>query len=152
MRDIEGYEGLYAVTSCGRIWSYKTKRFLKPFSNAQGYLRVSLFKDGHAKTFRVNRLVAQAYIPNPDNLPEVDHLDGNKEHNWIKNLEWVSSCENTVRAKGIKVKCVETGQIFRSQAEAAREMGVQLSNLNKVIKGERKTTGGYHFIKVEGDV
>lgn len=91
MRDIKGYEGLYGITSCGRVWSYRNKKFLKP-GNCQGYLRVVLCKKGEGQSFYVHRLVAEAYIPNPQGLPEVNHKDEVKSHNWINNLEW---CDRT---------------------------------------------------------
>ena len=73
MKDIKGYEGLYAVTSCGRVWSYRRNKFLAPATIKSGYNYVNLYKDGKKKFCRVHRLVAEAYIPNPDNLPQVNH-------------------------------------------------------------------------------
>lgn len=94
MKDIKGYEGLYAITSCGKVWSYRAKKFMKPPLNWKGYLKVNLNKDGKIKNFAVHRLVAQAYIPNPDNLETVDHIDGVKTHNWVNNLQWLSRGDN----------------------------------------------------------
>ena len=88
MKDIQGYEGLYAVTSCGKVWSYKNERFLKPYKKRDGYLEVYLYKGGERKHYIIHRLVAMAYIPNPDNLPQVNHKDENKENNALPNLEW----------------------------------------------------------------
>lgn len=75
MRDIKGYEGLYAATSCGRIFSYRAKKFLKPRITKKGYCRVLLYKDGKGKDFYIHRLVAEAYLDNPENLPQVNHKD-----------------------------------------------------------------------------
>lgn len=86
MRDIPGYEGLYAITSCGKVWSHRNKKFLKPDINGRGYHRVVLSKNGETKRFLVHRLVAEAYIPNPNNYDTVDHIDGCPAHNYIKNL------------------------------------------------------------------
>lgn len=94
MKDIIGYEGLYAVTSCGRIWSYCSKKFLQQQVDGNGYLRVSLSYNGKSTTFKVHRLVAEAYIPNIDNKPQVSHKDECKTHNWVGNLEWATSKEN----------------------------------------------------------
>jgi hypothetical protein len=98
MKDIKGYEGLYAITSCGKVWSHKNKRFLKLQYNSNRpnfkYFRVYLYKDGKPTPYQVHRLVAEAYIPNPNNLPLVNHKDENKFHNWVNNLEWCTYLYN----------------------------------------------------------
>ena len=82
MKDIRGYEGLYAITSCGKVWSYRRKKFLKPGVIQGGYLNVVLTnKDGQQKNHRVHRLVAEAYIPNPEGKEQVNHKDENKYNN-----------------------------------------------------------------------
>jgi hypothetical protein len=75
MKDIKGYEGLYAVTENGEVWSYKTNKFLKASDNGFGYLFVCLCNNGKSKKYKVHRLVAEAYIDNPDNLPAIDHIN-----------------------------------------------------------------------------
>ena len=94
MKDIKNYEGLYAVTSCGKVWSYRNECFLKPKANSKGYLYVCLCKDGQRKWCRIDRLVAEAYIPNPDNLPQINHKDENKANNCLQNLEWCDAKYN----------------------------------------------------------
>ena len=94
MKDIAGYEGLYAVTSCGKVWSYRNECFLKPFTNTWGYLYVRLHKDGQSKMYGVHRIVAEAYLPNPENLPQINHKDENKTNNCLQNLEWCDSKYN----------------------------------------------------------
>jgi hypothetical protein len=145
MRDIIGYEGLYAVTSCGKVWSYKSKKFLKLVKKKNGYFKVNLYKDRKSKSFLVHRLVAEAYIPNPGSLETVDHIDGNKEHNYINNLQWMTQKDNSCKTNGIKVKCLETGKVFKSSRIAAKEMSLDNSGISKVCRGEQKTTKGYHF-------
>ena len=100
-RPIEGYEGLYEVSSYGRVRSldryvktcygsyrlYKGK-VLSPGKKSDGYLLINLSCNGKYNTIRVHRLVAQAFLPNPDNLPEVNHKDENKTNNSVENLEW----------------------------------------------------------------
>ena len=88
MKDIKGYEGLYAITSCGKVWSYRRKKFLKPVANRVGYFYVNLCINGNHTSYAIHRLVAEAYIPNPENLPEINHKDENKENNCLQNLEW----------------------------------------------------------------
>ena len=95
MKDIQGYEGLYAVTSCGKIWSYRSKKFINIRKNRGGYLVVNLSKNGKNTTYQVHRLVAKAYIPNPDDLPQINHKDENKEHNYVNNLEWCTAKYNS---------------------------------------------------------
>ena len=95
MKDIPGYEGKYAATSCGKIWSYKSKKFLKPKSDKDGYYKVNLYYDGKQKTYFIHRLVALTYIPNPNNLPQVNHKSEIKTENFIDNLEWCTGEYNT---------------------------------------------------------
>lgn len=94
MKDILGYEGLYAVTSCGRVWSYKSNRFLEPYRDRKGYLRVTLYGNGSKKDCKVHRLVAEAYLPNPNNWPHINHKDEIKSHNFLGNLEWCNADYN----------------------------------------------------------
>lgn len=91
-KDIENYEGLYQVNELGEI---KSKRgILKPFTDKDGYLKVGLHKNGIHKQFFVHRLVAKAFISNPDNLPEINHKDENKSNNTVSNLEWCTRIYN----------------------------------------------------------
>lgn len=91
MKDIKDYEGIYAITSCGKVWSYRSKKFLKPRPDNDGYLRVNLKLNGSGKTMRIHRLVAEAYLPNPDNLPSVDHINFDKTNNSVNNLRWMGT-------------------------------------------------------------
>jgi len=135
-RDIKGYEGLYQISNLGRIWSVPRKRkcdnqsignkFLKPRQDKKtGYLKVALYKNGKAKVFYVHRLVALHFIPNPSNLPQINHKDGDKTNNSINNLEWVTASQNIkdsfkkgriVWNKGLKTKefkkCLFCGEMF----------------------------------------
>lgn len=92
-RWIKEYDGMYSVSSGGRVFSYKSNKYLKLQSN-EHYLKVTLTKNGKQIQKLVHRLVAEAFIPNPENKKEVNHIDGNKLNNNIDNLEWVTPKEN----------------------------------------------------------
>ena len=100
MRDVLGYEGLYKITEAGQVWSIKKQKWLSVFPrDRRGWLAVQLYKNGQQKLCRPHKLVGQAYIPNPENKPQVNHIDCNKSNNNYKNLEWVTHQENTNHAK-----------------------------------------------------
>lgn len=150
MRDIKGYEGLYAITSCGRVWSYRRKKFLKPRVGNHGYEYINLHFKGTQETVLIHRLVAEAYIPNPDNLPQVNHKDEVKTHNWINNLEWCDRKYNmnygTRNKRASKrIKCIETGQIFDSIKDAAVFVNRHPSTISAYLIGKSKTSAGYHW-------
>lgn len=108
-RDIKGYEGLYQVSNLGNVKSLnymKTgkERLLTPHIVGSGYLNISL-----GRKFRqyIHRLVAETFLPNPNNLPQVNHLDENKQNNCVDNLCWVTNKENVQYSKGTKIKCID---------------------------------------------
>lgn len=119
-KPVKGYEGLYEVSSLGRIKSLSkrvdsgkchrsySEKILKPGKDCNGYLRVSLSNFNHlAHTHKVHRLVAEAFIDNPEKLPEVNHIDGNKANNSIDNLEWISASDNLKHAYKNGLKSVK---------------------------------------------
>lgn len=87
-RPISGYEGLYYISNLGRVKSEITHKILKPRNSTHDYDRVRLYKNHKPKEFFVHKLVAQAFIPNPNNYPQVNHKDENKVNNCVDNLEW----------------------------------------------------------------
>ena len=154
MKDIKGYEGLYAITSCGKVWSYHSNKFLKPYNHNCGYLSVNLSKNNKCKTCLIHRLVAEAFIANPDNLPQVNHKDENKFNNCLSNLEFCPVTYNnnygtrTKRAAethSTAVYCVELNTQYKSIVDAARLLKISKGNICSVINGNRKTAGGYHW-------
>lgn len=93
MKDIIGYEGRYGITKEGKIWNYRREHWLNPTKEKEGYLVVSLRREKR-RQYRVHRLVAQAFIQNSKNLPDVNHKNGVKTDNRSRNLEWCTSSFN----------------------------------------------------------
>ena len=161
-KDIEGFEGLYQVSNLGRTKSLnynhtKKEKILKPSLNEKGYLLVNLYKEGKGRSYLVHRLVAQAFIPNPEDKPQVNHKDEDKTNNKVENLEWVTSKENinygtrTERmAKsqskpiyGINIKTNERIE-FPSTMEAGRS-GFDQGHIVNCLKGRGKSHKGYRW-------
>lgn len=154
MRDVEGYEGLYKVTRSGQVYSVRRKIYMKPQMDKDGYLCVNLRKDGSYKRFFIHRLVALAYVPNPEGKPTVNHIDEIKTNNDYRNLEWATHKENTnygtrteraAAANSKPVRCVETGVIYANAEEAAKSIDSWRENIAKVLNGRAKTHRGYHW-------
>lgn len=98
MRDIPGYKGLYSACRDGRIYSHRRSNFLKLSDTEKGYKRVTLWANDRSRSFKVHRLVASAYLPNPNNYPEINHIDGVRTNNMIENLEWCTRTHNVQHA------------------------------------------------------
>lgn len=173
-KDIPGYEGLYQVSNLGRVKSIKREVGIKLFNigwstrtvpesirkqilYSNGYLGVVLHKKREKKLGLVHRLVAQAFIPNPENKSEVNHIDGDKANNVVVNLEWCTRTENDRHSRLVlgnicgeapkRVICVETGKVYHSTGEAARQTGISQSAICCVANHKKryKTAGGYHW-------
>ena len=149
MKDVKNYEGLYAVTPEGEVWSYRSQKFLSPFYNARGYLKVGLCKNGKVKNFYVHRLVTDAYLPNPDNLPQVNHKDENKANNCLQNLELCDSKYNNnygTRTDKYKKPILQfdlDGNFVR-EWPSATDVGKEVKgNICNCLKGKQKTAYGY---------
>ena len=148
---LKGFEHDYAISKDGRILSLLTDQYVKPSVDSNGYLKVTLWKDGHSYTARVHKLVAEMFIPNPDNLPVINHIDGNKQNPHHTNLEWCTQQENVQHAHrtGLQTKTSDVevvrgdGRVYRSLTEAAKENGITKSAISKALAGTRKTAGGW---------
>lgn len=154
MKPIKDYDGYY-VTEDGRVWSDKSKKFLKVRDNGTGYLYVGLKKDVQYNRY-IHRLVAETFIPNPNNLPCVNHKDEDKTNNKVENLEWCSyeynnnyGCHNQKiadKASKAIVQLDKYGNVIRewkSAREVENTLGIANQNIAKVLKGKRKRAGGY---------
>lgn len=163
--DIKGYEGLYKISNKGDVISLsKTsgflklkEKYLKPTVKSKGYLDVKLIKDGIKKHFYIHRLVAKHFIPNPNNLPQVNHKDKNPSNNNVNNLEWCDNSYNVLysnipeklkelRGDKIKIINIKTGEVIiaKSKREAAKlingtDAGIIYSiNNNSIYKNKYK--------------
>lgn len=97
-KPIVGFEGLYEIDTAGNVYSVRTKKTLKPWENGIGYLKVNLYRDGKQHKRYIHRLVAIAFIPNPENKPNINHRDCNLSNNRAENLEWCTQSENILYA------------------------------------------------------
>lgn len=149
-KTIKEYEGHYEVSDLGLVRNARTGKILNLHSNNSGYLVIDLHKDGTHKTFSVHRLVAKAFIPNPDNLPEVNHLNEDKHDNRATNLEWCDRVHNINHGTRIErqskpVLCVETGEIFQSTKAAGRYLSKSSGGISECCNGNRNTAFGFHW-------
>lgn len=150
-KDIPGYEGRYRVSDHGRVYS-KLRGTLKPFQSRDGYLVATLTRGGHRFRIGVHRLVALAFIPNPEDKPQINHLDGNKANNRPENLEWVTCSENNLHRRRVLnggggrpkrlVMCTNTGRTYPSITEAAKDTHASAEKIIDCCKGRRKSTLG----------
>lgn len=162
-KDVVGYEGLYLVSNDGKVRGTKMKKKLRYTYSYNGYQNVKLYSDAKGKVFKVHRLVAQAFIENKENKPQVNHINGIKTDNRVKNLEWVTPTENLKHAcaNGLIDTSIAwhkqekpvyqlslKGEIIKkwvSLSEASRTLGLQISNISHCCAGKIKSTGGYKW-------
>lgn len=176
---VENYPD-YLAYEDGKIWSNKTQKYLKPASTKSGYKSVELFNESGGKRFLLHHIIASLFIPNPNNLPQINHKDENPSNNSVENLEWCTAKYNMNYGEGAKTRHLKIDYTkpiyalnarlngktvnipvlmyskdgrfvkrFESIADASRETNICKSGIGRVIKGERKTAGGYIWRKGE---
>lgn len=181
-KDIEEYEGLYQISNLGRVKSFgkqtgfytrKHELILKDNIDKDGYHLTTLIKKRTRQHLRIHRLVAEAFIPNPEDKPQVNHKDGNKDNNSVENLEWCTPSENVkhsydkklhkyhirIRAFGtenpaarkikqydLKGNFIKTWNTIR---EASKTLNIGETNIGACCRGKQKTAGGYIWKYIE---
>lgn len=146
-KDIKDYEGLYQISNYGRVKSLsnsqkRKEKILKPEIRT-GYYSINLCKNGNQKNTRIHRLVAEAFIPNPDNLLCVNHKDENKLNNKVENLEWCTHLYNYHYSKDpLEVYCLDLNKHFVSATEASTYTGICRSSIVKACRDQLHSAGG----------
>ena len=157
-----GYEGLYDVSTYGRVRSHprngtqaKKIHILKPSTSKTGYKRVTLSKNNNATYVSIHRLVAQTFLDNRDNKKEVNHIDGDRSNNKLSNLEWVTSSENHLHRiyklnsnclkECRRVRCLETNTVYSSIREASRAMHCDHKSIQRAAAGLYTKANNLHW-------
>lgn len=160
-KKINSFDGYY-ISNHGRVYSKKRNGtgggIRKLNKSDKGYLQVSLKnKNNMLINKRINILVAEAFIPNPENKPQVNHIDEDKTNNRVSNLEWVTAKENAnhgtrnkkiSKSKSFKIKC-SNGIVYNSCKDCATMLGLNRSAISEVLNGKRKHTKGFTFERIE---
>lgn len=156
VKEITLYGRKFTITTTAKIYRSNGKE-LKQYSSRNGYPYVEISDGVKRRKHRMHRLVAQTFIPNPDNLPQVNHIDGNTNNNVVTNLEWVTPGENQYHSRYVlhnisgfadtPIVCVETNERYISTRDAWRKTGINYAHISECANGKRKTAGGYHWRK-----
>lgn len=174
--EIDIYDGEYTINANGELYSNKTKRYIKPWLLKNGYIQYNISFKNKRHYLLAHRLVAQAFIPNPENKPQVNHKDGNKQNNCVENLEWVTVSENekhSYRKLGKKIpnhgkhlgeyakknfsKAIVQYDLngnyvnkFVSMSQATKMTNINQGNISECCNKKRKIAGGYiwNFMEV----
>lgn len=160
-KDAKGFDGIIRISNQGRVWNVKKGKEMIPYDNGCGYKKISIRLNGKDFKPYIHRLVANAFIPNPENLPEVNHIDSNPANNAVTNLEWVDSSGNTIHAlqkkrlipwgnapKAIVAEKDGASLYFETISRAERFFNSR--HISNVLKGERKHVKGWSFKYAEG--
>lgn len=167
-KEIPNTDGLYLISDDGKVFSVRSNRLIKNQLSNKGYYRVELNFSGKAEKYSVHRLVAEAFIPNPDNLPEVNHKDENPLNNHVSNLEWCTHLYNVnygtrvarIQSKRQTPMGADNSQSIRvyqfdlngnfiaeygSCGEAGRETGLRAASVARAARGKRKQYAGFYW-------
>lgn len=133
-------------------------KIMTRYIDGKGYPYIVVHRNGIRKKILVHRIMAELFVPNPSNLPQVNHIDGDKENSSISNLEWVTASENQLHSRYIlknkagfndtPVMCIETGAEYISTRDAWRKTGINYAHISECANGKRKSAGGYHWRKI----
>ena len=160
---IDGFNNKYYIFNNGDVYSVYSKRFVKPKVNKKGYILFGLIENGKQRTVFQHRLIAKAWIPNPDNKPQINHINSDKKDNRIENLEWCTNGENQLHSyKNGKIAAYKNkfgkdhnqskkiliykdggGFEFDSLTQASVYLGVSIQAVSMCLKGVNKTCKGY---------
>lgn len=161
-KSIKGFEN-YEISSKGHVRNVKTGRILKDHHTIVGYLQIGLCVGGKHTSKYVHRLVAEAFIPNPDKKSDVNHIDEDKENNMVDNLNWMTRSENVNWGNRNEKSAVSqykqiiviyrdnTYEEWPSASVVARELGLRQGNIVNVLRGRAKTYHGLRFKYTEGN-
>lgn len=156
-KDIEGYEGLYQVSNTGLIRNVLTKTILKQNPDQKGYLLIQLSKEGRRKTHKMHRLIAQSFIRNPMNKPQVNHIDEDVTNNRVENLEWVTNSENQLHgnrnrrnanklSKPVVATNIRTGEkIIFPSVSSTLQFGFSPSKVSESVNGIKENHKGFEW-------
>ena len=165
-KDIEGYNGDYQISNLGRVKSFKCnkEKILSPYKNKSGYYTIGLKTGKETKYFRVHRLVAKAFIPNPNNYPFINHKDETRDNNAVANLEWCTAKYNSNYGHSAQKISISNGKTvcqydlkgnlinkFHSAREAGKALNVRYQRITARCRGEIKKPGKLLIWKYEDD-
>lgn len=154
-KDICGYERAYQISNYGVVKRTNTDKKLTPIHNPNGYLYINLYKNGKNTKKYIHRLVAEAFLENPNNYSIVNHIDGKKHNNYFENLEYCTRSENQLHAYKMGLQTKKSKQInqfdkkgnfikkWNGQYSIERELKISNASINKCCNGKLKTAGGY---------
>lgn len=155
---VKGFEHYELDSEAGTLFNHRTGRYVGSVKNSNGYVYVQLSNGEHKRTVRLHILMAEHFIPNPENKPTVNHINHIRDDNRVDNLEWATHAEqcdeewvskqrvsqlNGKRSKPVRVSNDRFVQDYPSLREACRQLGLNIGNVTSVLKGRYKTTGGY---------